>query len=140
MSIARFRKFAPLSLLAVPLLIPSLVSPSNAAAPAKATKSKVSAPAKVTAKVTPNTSIPAAAHGVAFGTSLGTNTAATLKLFPNAKIGRVFWSSPKAQLPALPASYQIWVSFNTSMATVASGRSTAVFSAASASAKLPCAR
>lgn len=127
MSIARFRKFAPLSLLAVPLLIPSLVSPSNAAAPAKATKSKVSAPAKVTAKVTPNTSIPAAAHGVAFGTSLGTNTAATLKLFPNAKIGRVFWSSPKAQLPALPASYQIWVSFNTSMATVASGKFNAQF-------------
>ena len=125
MSIARFRKFAPLSLLAVPLLIPSLVSPSNAAAPAKATKS--TATATVTAKVIPNTSIPAAAHGVAFGTSLGTNTAATLKLFPNAKIGRVFWSSPNAQLPALPSTYQIWVSFNTSMATVASGKFNAQF-------------
>ena len=127
MSIAQFRKFAPLSLLAVPLLIPALVSPSNAAAPAKATKSKVSAPAMVTAKVTPNASIPAAAHGVAFGTSLGTNTAATLKLFPNAKIGRVFWSAPKAQLPALPSTYQIWVSFNTSMSTVASGKFNAQF-------------
>lgn len=125
MSIARFRKFAPLSLLAVPLLIPSLVSPSNAAAPAKATKSP--ATATVTAKVIPNTSIPAAAHGVAFGTSLGTNTAATLKLFPNAKVGRVFWNTPNAQLPALPSTYQIWVSFNTSMATVASGKFNAQF-------------
>ena len=127
MSIARFRKFAPLSLLAVPLLIPALVSPGNAAAPAKATKSSVSATAGVTATVTPNTSIPAAAHGVAFGTSLGTNTAATLKLFPNAKIGRVFWNTPNAQLPALPSTYQIWVSFNTSMATVASGSFNAQF-------------
>jgi hypothetical protein len=70
---------------------------------------------------------PAAARGVAFGTSLGTNTAQTVSLFPNAKIGRVFESEPKAALPALPSTYQIWLSFNTSPATVASGAFNATF-------------
>jgi hypothetical protein len=101
MSLARMRKLAPLSLLAVPFLIPLLVSAGNAA------------PAK-------NAAVPAAG-GVAFGTSFGANMAATVQMFPNARIGRVFESNLNPQLPALPASDQIWLSFNTSPALVASG-------------------
>ena len=49
-------------------------------------------------------------------------------MFPNARVGRVFWSTPKTTLPALPSSYQIWVSFDgVSLATVASGKFNAQF-------------
>jgi hypothetical protein len=71
--------------------------------------------------------IPAAAHSVAFGTSFGGNSAQTIKMFPNARIGRLFWSTPKATLPTLPSSWQIWLSFNVSPATVASGQFNAQF-------------
>ena len=108
MSLALVRKLAPLSLLAVPLLVPMLVTASNAA------------PVKPRA-------LPAAAGGVAFGTSLGTNSAATIQMFPNARIGRVFENNLNPKLPALPASYQIWLSFNTSPALVASGGFNAQF-------------
>ena len=109
MSHAMMRKLAPLTLLAVPLLIPVLVTASNAAS---------AKPAKPAA---------AAATSVAFGTSFGGDMATTVRLFPNARIGRVFENNLNAQLPALPASYQIWLSFNTSPALVASGGFNAQF-------------
>ncbi len=152
MSSALLRRLAPLSLFAVPLLIPVLVSTSNAATNHKhkhkhhANKASVSAKATTSAKTTsaaktsttakastaavaaaPNMAIPAAARGVLFGTSMGTDSAATVRLFPNARIGRVFWSSPKTTLPALPSSYAIWLSFKTSPSTVASGQFNAQF-------------
>ena len=110
MSSALMRKLAPLSLLAVPFLIPVIVTASNAA------------PAKSKAA-------PAAAVGVAFGTSLGSDAAATVQMFPNAGIGRVFENNLNAQLPSLPASYQIWLSFNTNPVLVASGGFNAQFGA-----------
>jgi hypothetical protein len=103
MKTALLRRLAPFSILAVPLLVPVVASSGNAASP------------------TPAVAIPAAARGVAFGTSLGGDMASTIKLFPNARIGRVFESAPKAKLPALPSSYQIWLSFKTSPSLVASG-------------------
>ena len=87
MSPALLRKLAPLSLFLVPLLTPLLVTSSDAA------------------------TIPSAAHGVRFGTSLGSNAAQTLKIFPKPDIVRIFWSSAKAQLPAMPSSAALWVSF-----------------------------
>jgi hypothetical protein len=65
--------------------------------------------------------VPSAAHGVRFGTSLGSNPSQTLKIFPKPDIVRIFWSSPKAQLPSMPSSAALWVSFKTSPSTVASG-------------------
>ena len=109
MSVALMRRLAPLSLLTVPLLIPVLVTASNAA-PAKA-------------------AVPAAARNVAFGTSFGSNLAQTVKIFPNARVGRVFENNLNVQLPTLPASYQIWVSFNTSPSVVAAGKFNAQFGA-----------
>jgi hypothetical protein len=110
MSLTLMRRLAPLSLLAVPFLVPVLVTASNAA------------PAKPPA-------VPAAAVGVAFGTSMGTNPSSTVQMFPNARIGRVFENNLNVKLPALPASYQIWLSFNTSPALVASGGFNAQFGA-----------
>lgn len=108
MSLALMRRFAPLSLLAVPLLIPLAVTVGQAST------------------VTPRV-VPAAAKGVAFGTSLGTDSTKTVKLFPNARILRVFEDSLSSKLPASPAGAQVWVSFNTSPATVASGKFNAQF-------------
>jgi hypothetical protein len=108
MSLALMRRFAPLSLLAVPLLIPVAVTAGEAST------------------VTPRT-IPAAAAGVAFGTSLGGDTNKTVQMFPNARILRVFENTLSSNLPALPAGAQVWVSFNTSPAMVASGQYNAQF-------------
>jgi hypothetical protein len=110
MSIRLKRKHAPLFLLVIPLLIPALVTSSNAA------------PVKPAA-------VPAAAAGVAFGTSFGGDMAKTVQMFPNARIGRLFENALSAKLPTLPASYQIWLSFNTSPALVASGQFNAEFGA-----------
>lgn len=125
MSIALLRRLAPLGLLAVPLLIPVLANPSDAANHA-ATKATTPTHWRGhhTGSTAPAMALIAAANGskVAFGTSLGHNTAQTIRLFPNARVGRVFLSSPRAQLPALPKSYQIWLSFRTSPSLVASGR------------------
>jgi hypothetical protein len=106
MKTALVRRLAPFSLLAIPFLVPIVASSGNAA---------TSAP------------IPAAARGVAFGTSLGTSSAATVKMFPNARVGRVFQNSASAKLPSLPSSYQIWVSFNGSTSAVTSGKFNAEF-------------
>jgi len=139
MSSALLRRLAPLSLFAVPLLIPVLISASDAAGPARhhhkhhghthsaATPSATGATTtthKATARSRPKNGflIPAAARNVMFGTSLGRNAAQTFRLFPNARIGRVYWQAPKAKLPALPSSYAIWLSFKTSPSLVASGR------------------
>jgi len=148
MKSAMLRRLAPLSLLLVPALIPFLVTPSDAAqhknhkaahhrtaksdgsaatAAAATTKAATAGTAKAAATASSGFVLPAAAKGVAFGTSLGTNAAQTLKLFPNARIGRVFWHDPKTKLPSLPSSYQIWLSFKTSPAAVASGRFNAQF-------------
>ena len=134
MSTALLRRLAPLGLLAVPLLIPVLAGPSDAAnhaATNAATSTHSISPhaAKDSRRTVPAKAQLAAVTGakVAFGTSLGTDTAQTVRLFPNARVGRVFWSSPKAKLPALPKSYQIWLSFRTSPSLVASGRFNAPF-------------
>jgi hypothetical protein len=141
MSSGLLRRLAPLSLFAVPFLIPLLVATSDAAGPAKhhhhrqhakhATHPKSAGPAAGSAVAKAAASqgivIPAGARHVMFGTSLGNNPAQTVKLFPNARIGRVFENTPRAQLPGLPASYQIWLSFNTSPSLVASGRFNAQF-------------
>ena len=142
MSSALLRRLAPLSLFAVPLLIPVLITTSNAATPHKhkhkhhqnqqaAATTKVAKPAAKAATSAKSASsaivIPAAAHHVLFGTSFGGNSAATVKLFPNARIGRLFWSAPKATLPALPSTWEIWLSFNTSPSVVASGKFNAQF-------------
>ena len=114
MKMARLRRLAPLSLLAVPLVVvPLLVSTSHAA------------PAQTGATV-PSV-IPAAAKGVLFGTSMGTDGAATIKMFPNSRIGRVFENQLSIKLPALPSTWQIWLSFNNDPATVASGAFNAEF-------------
>ncbi len=105
MQTALLRKLAPLALLAVPFLVPVIVNQSDAS----------------------TIVIPSAALNVAFGTSLGSNAAQTVTLFPNARIGRVFWGTPKATLPSLPSSYQIWLSFNVSPTTVAAGKFNAQF-------------
>jgi hypothetical protein len=106
---ALIRRLAPLALFAVPLAIPVIAAAGNASAP--------------------SFSIPAAAHGVAFGTSFGGNMGATEKLFPNSKIARLFEHNLKAGLPSLPASEQIWLSFNDSPSLVASGKFNAQFGA-----------
>jgi len=133
MSSALLRRLAPLSLFIVPLLIPLLVTASNAAVPKKkhhkhaatataaSTTSKSTASKSTASKGTATTAaksasassfaIPAGAHGVRWGTSLGTNTSTTLRLFPNPDVVRVFWSSPKAQLPSMPSSAALIVSF-----------------------------
>jgi hypothetical protein len=90
MSPALLRRLAPLSLFLVPLLAPLLVTSSNAST---------------------LYAVPSAAHGVRFGTSLGTNTSQTLHLFPKPDVVRIFWSSPKAQLPSMPSTAALWVSF-----------------------------
>ncbi len=138
MSSALLRRLAPLSLFAVPLLIPVLITTSNAATPHKHKHKhhqtqQANQPAAATTTVARSSAaastmvIPAAARNVAFGTSFGGNAAATVKLFPNARIGRLFWNAPKATLPALPSTYQIWLSFNTSPSLVASGKFNAQF-------------
>jgi hypothetical protein len=49
-------------------------------------------------------------------------------MFPNSRIGRLFWSgAPQSALPALPSTWQIWLSFNVSPATVAAGKFNAQF-------------
>ena len=118
MSTALLRRLAPLGLLAVPLLIPVLAGPSDAA------NHLVAKAAKTAVSTLPATGPAGAVAGskVAFGTSLGTSLAQTIRLFPNARVGRVFMSAPRATLPKLPASYQIWLSFTTSPSLVASGR------------------
>jgi hypothetical protein len=138
MSTALLRRLAPLSLFVVPFLVPVLVSTSNAATINKAhhrhhkATHAASSPAKATAQAKAATSsslIPAAARNVAFGTSLGGNSSQTVKLFPNARIGRVFENAPEAALPSLPSTYQIWLSFNVNPGTVASGAYNAQFGA-----------
>ena len=125
MSSALLRRLAPLSLFIVPLLIPLLVTASNAAAPKKHHHHKkqqaaVAAPAKTTTAATKaktataasvSLAVPAAAHGVRFGTSLGTNSSTTMRLFPNPDVVRVFWSSAKAQLPSYGSNTALMVSF-----------------------------
>ena len=125
MSSALLRRLAPLSLFLVPLLIPVLVVAANAAVPKKhhhkkqttatatagTAATKTAATATRTATTTTRYTIPSAAHGVRFGTSLGTNTATTLRLFPRPDVVRIFWSSPKAQLPSMPSTAALWVSF-----------------------------
>ncbi len=113
MKTALIRRLAPFTLLAVPLLLPLVVAQGNAASTGSSASSVM----------------PAAARGVAFGTSLGSSTTQTVHLFPNARIGRVFMSAPKANLPALPSSYQIWLSFKTSPSLVASGKFNSQFAA-----------
>jgi hypothetical protein len=120
MSSALLRRLAPLSLFIVPLLIPLLVTVSNAAQPKKHHHKKqqttVTAAAKAaqttTAKAaaSPSLAVPAGAHGVRFGTSLGTSSSTTMRLFPNPDVVRVFWSSAKAQLPSYGSS-ALMVSF-----------------------------
>jgi len=125
MSSALLRRLAPLSLFIVPLLIPLLVTASNAAAPKKHHHHKkqqtaVTAPAKTATAATKakaataasvSLAVPAAAHGVRFGTSLGTNSSTTMRLFPNPDVVRVFWSSAKAQLPSYGSNTALMVSF-----------------------------
>jgi hypothetical protein len=132
MSSALLRRLAPLSLFLVPLLIPVLVVAANAAVPKKhhhhkkhtaaTAAAKAGTTAKVATKTTTTTAkaattatvsmaIPSAARGVRFGTSLGTNSATTLRLFPRPDVLRIFWSSPKAQLPSMPSTAALWVSF-----------------------------
>jgi hypothetical protein len=127
MPTALLRRLAPLGLLAVPLLIPVLAGPSDAA---NRVAAKAGAHATTSAGATLAASKPVAVvtrSKVAFGTSLGTSTTQTIRLFPNARVGRVFMNAPRASLPKLPASYQIWLSFNTSPSMVASGRFDAAF-------------
>jgi hypothetical protein len=129
MSSALLRRLAPLSLFIVPLLIPLLVTVSNAAVPKKhhhhkkqhdaastakagATTAKAAATTKKpAATATVSLAVPTGARGVRFGTSLGTNSSTTLKLFPKPDVLRIFWSSAKAQLPAMPSTAALWVSF-----------------------------
>jgi hypothetical protein len=104
----------------------------KAPASAKAATTTKAGTTTTTAKVSSTAStaiiIPSAAHGVLFGTSFGGNMAGTIKMFPNARVGRYFWpGAPSAKLPALPSTWQIWLSFNVSPATVASGRYNAQF-------------
>ena len=141
MSSALLRRLAPYSLFVVPLLIPVLVTASNAAVPHKhkhkhhhhnaaATAAPAAKAAKTTTAAkaaTPAITIPAAARGVWFGTSMGGNTSATMKLFPNPRVVRIFDSAPKATLPSFPSGTAIWYSFKTSPATVASGSFNAQF-------------
>lgn len=104
------RRLAPLALLAVPLLaLPAAASNGTAATSA---------------------ALPAIARGVNFGTSMGTDPARTMKLFPNARVLRVFQSSPSTKLPYSSTHAQIWLSFENSPSQVASGRLNAQFAAA----------
>lgn len=126
MSSALLRRLAPLSLFLVPLLIPLIVTASNAAVPKKHHHHKHAATATSAAKTTPKATstkttakaattsaitIPAGARGVKWGTSLGTNSSTTLKLFSNPDIVRVFWSSAKTTLPSMPGNAALMVSF-----------------------------
>jgi hypothetical protein len=99
---ALIRRLAPLALLAVPFLVPVVATPGGAT-------------------TSSTTVLPTIARGVAFGTSMGQSSSRTTSIFPNARVGRVFQSSPSTRLPALPSSYQIWLSFRTDPSTVASG-------------------
>jgi hypothetical protein len=128
MSSALLRRLAPLSLFLVPLLIPLVVTASNAAVPkkhhhhkhaatattasSKTTTSKTAA-ATTTAKAATSTTfaIPSGARGVKWGTSLGKNSSTTLRIFSDPDVVRVFWSSAKAQLPSMPGNAALIVSF-----------------------------
>jgi hypothetical protein len=105
---ALLRRLAPLALLAVPLLLPAAASDGTAA----------------------TRPLPAVAKGVPFGTSMGKDPATTLRLYPNARVLRVFQSSPSAKLPYSSTGAQIWLSFENSPSTVVSGGLNAQFATA----------
>ena len=96
------------SLFIVPLLIPLLVTVSNAAQPKKHHHKKqqttvaAAAKAATTAKAaaSPSLAVPAGAHGVRFGTSLGTSSSTTYAPFVFRWRLDAFAAPPSFSLPA----------------------------------------